>query len=150
MAKKHCYPLLGDSPLGYALFERRTREVLLTPAGVVFVTEARQVLVRFERAAERDASRGDTGVLSLGYSPWFRPSLLLALKTRLAERMPSTRLAPDSAYSPEQMDLLLKGTLQLGIIELPAEGEGLETQCVWHDELVVTLQSRAICSPLLL
>ena len=127
--------------LSYALFDRRTREVFLTPAGVAFVGEARQALVRVERAVECGyaASRRDTGVLSIGYSPWFRPSLLLALQSTFAERMPGTRLALHSAYSTTQIDLLLKGTLQGGIIELPANGDGLEIHCVWHDELVVAL-----------
>jgi DNA-binding transcriptional LysR family regulator len=67
--------------LGYTLFERKTREVLLTSAGTVLVVEARQALERVERAVECGyaASRGNTGVLSVGYSPWFRPSLLLAV-----------------------------------------------------------------------
>ncbi len=130
-----------ERDLDYALFERRTREVLLTPAGIAFVAEARQALVRVERAVECGyaASRGDTGVLSIGYSPWFRPSLLVALQASFAERVPKTRLALHSAYSTTQIDLLLKGTLHAGIIELPANGEGLETHCIWHDELVLAL-----------
>ena len=130
-----------ERDLDYALFERRTREVLLTPAGIAFVAEARQALVRVERAVECGyaASRGDTGVLSIGYSPWFRPSLLVALQAAFAERVPKTRLALHSAYSTTQIDLILKGTLHAGIIELPANGEGLETHCVWHDELVLAL-----------
>jgi DNA-binding transcriptional LysR family regulator len=130
-----------ETAIGYLLFERKTREVALTPAGIAFVAEARQALVRVERAVECGyaASRGDTGVLSLGYSPWFRPSLLVALHTVFAERVPRTRLALHSAYSMTQVELILKGTLHAGIIELPADGEGLETQCVWHDELVVAL-----------
>jgi DNA-binding transcriptional LysR family regulator len=127
--------------LGYLLFERKTREVALTRAGIAFVEEGRQALVHVERAMECGyaASRGDTGVLSIGYSPWFRPSLLVALQSAFAERVPGTRLALHSAYSTTQIELLLKGTLQAGIVELPANGEGLETHCVWHDELVLAL-----------
>ena len=36
--------------------------------------------------------------------------------------------------------MLLKGTLQAGIIELPASGEGLETHRLWHDELLIALR----------
>jgi DNA-binding transcriptional LysR family regulator len=128
-----------ERDLGYQLFERRTREVLLTPAGAAFIAEARQALVRVERAVEYGyaASRGDTGVLAIGYSPWFQPSLLLALQARFAERVPKTRFVLHSAYSMAQIELLLKGRLQAGIIELPADGEGLETQCVWHEELIL-------------
>jgi DNA-binding transcriptional LysR family regulator len=130
-----------ERDLGYALFGRKTREVLLTPAGAAFIAEAREALVRVERAVECGyaASRGDTGVLSIGYSPWFRPSLLIALQRKFAERVPKTRLALHSAYSATQIELILQGTLQAGIIELPANGEGLETHCIWHDELVVAL-----------
>jgi DNA-binding transcriptional LysR family regulator len=127
--------------LGYLLFERKTREVTLTRAGIAFVTEARQALVHVERGMERGyaASRGDIGVLSIGYSPWFRPSLLVALQSEFAGRMPGTRLVLHSAYSTTQIELLLKGTPQAGIIELPANVSDLETQRVWHDELAAAL-----------
>lgn len=130
-----------ERDLGYSLFERRTREVVLTAAGAAFITEARRALVHVERAVEfgYPASRGDTGVLSLGYSPWLRPSLLVTLQTELAEQMPGTRLSLHCTYSVTQIDLILRGTLHAGIIELPAAGGELETQCVWHDELVVAL-----------
>ena len=130
-----------ECDLGYVLFERRTREVLLTPAGTAFVVEARQALLQVERAVECGyaASRGDTGVLSLGYSPWFRPSLLVTLRSAFAEKAAGTRLALYSAYSTTQIDLLLKGTLHAGVIELPADGDGLETQRIWHEELVVAV-----------
>lgn len=131
-----------EGVLGYLMFERKTREVVLTPAGTAFIAEARLALVHVERAMERGyaASRGDSGVLSIGYSPWFRPSLLVALQSAFAQRVPGTKLALHSAYSTIQTEMLLKGTLEAGIIDLPADGEGLETHCVWHDELVVALR----------
>jgi DNA-binding transcriptional LysR family regulator len=130
-----------ERDLSYLLFERKTREVVMTAAGTAFVAEAREALVRVERAVECGyaASLGDTGVLSIGYSPWFRPSLLVALQSAFAERMPGTKLALHSTYSTTQIEMLLKGTLQAGIIELPANREGLETHCVWHDEVVAAL-----------
>lgn len=130
-----------EGNLGYKLFERKTREVLVTPAGIAFVTEARQSLAHAQRAVEcgSAASRGDSGVFSLGYSPWFRPSLLVKLQAAFAEKLPKTRLGLHSAYSATQIELILKGTLQAGIIELPVNGEGLETHCIWHDELVVVV-----------
>lgn len=130
-----------ERSLGYKLFERKTREVLITTAGNAFVAEAREALVHAYRAVECGyaASRADSGAFSLGYSPWFRPSLLVKLQVAFAENLPSGVLALQSAYSSTQIDLILKGTLQAGIIELPVTIEGLETHCVWHDELVVAL-----------
>jgi DNA-binding transcriptional LysR family regulator len=130
-----------EGSLGYILFDRKTREVLLTAAGAAFLTEARRALLHIEYAIDSGyaASRGDTGVLSIGYSPWFRPSLLVALQSTYADKMPGTKLTLHSAYSMTQIELLLKGELQAGIVELPAKGAGLEIDRVWHDELVVVL-----------
>jgi DNA-binding transcriptional LysR family regulator len=85
------------------------------------------------------ASRGDTGVLSIGYSPWFRPSLLFGIQSAFAEMMPGTAIVLYSAYSATQIELLLRGKLQAGIIELPSNTEGIETQRLWHDEFLVAL-----------
>ena len=48
--------------------------------------------------------------------------------------------ASHSAYSTTQIELLLKGTLQAEIVELPAKASGFETNTVWHDELVAALR----------
>src|SRR5579863_10597496 len=51
-----------EGVLGFALFARKTREVILTAAGEAFMTQARQALVHAGRAVEcaYAASRGDT------------------------------------------------------------------------------------------
>ena len=50
--------------LGYRLFKRKTREVLLTSAGVVFVAEARRSVDHATLAVELGgaAIRGETGI----------------------------------------------------------------------------------------
>jgi DNA-binding transcriptional LysR family regulator len=63
----------------------------------------------------------------------------LALQTALAARVPKTRLAFHSAYSTTQIELLLKGMLHAGIIELPPNAEGLTTHRVWREDLILTL-----------
>lgn len=130
-----------EDNLGYRLFERKTREVLVTPAGNAFVAEARRALAHAQRAVEYGyaMSCSDSAVLSLGYSPWFRPSLLVKAQFAFTQKLPNIVLELHSAYSSRQIDLILKGTLQAGIIELPVNGEGLQSHCIWHDELVVAV-----------
>ncbi len=57
--------LVKGQVLGYALFERKTRTVALTPAGVAFVAEARRALMHAQRAIEAGlaASVGETNVI---------------------------------------------------------------------------------------
>ena len=58
-----------EETLGCTLFDRSTRPVSLTPAGKVFLIEAKAILERMARAAEHvhDASTGLGGTLRVGY-----------------------------------------------------------------------------------
>lgn len=130
-----------ETDLGYQLFVRNTREVVMTPAGVAFVAEARQAIVHVERAIEcgRAASRGDTGVLSVGYTPWIDPSPLSSLGASFEAVAPGTRVVFHSEYTIHQIDLLLKGSLNVGLVLLPIEAEDLQTHCIWREPLVLAI-----------
>ncbi len=58
-----------EDTLGCALFDRSTRPISLTPAGKIFLGEAKNILESMSRAAERvhDASTGLTGTLRVGF-----------------------------------------------------------------------------------
>lgn len=58
-----------EGELGFKLFERTTRSVALTPAGVSFKEDAQRILAQSERAADtaRRISKGEAGVVRLGY-----------------------------------------------------------------------------------
>src|SRR3954463_14461694 len=60
-----------EDELGFALLERGAKSVRLTPAGRVFLPEARQVLQRAHEAVEaaRAAANGHTAELHIGYAP---------------------------------------------------------------------------------
>jgi DNA-binding transcriptional LysR family regulator len=130
-----------EAVLGYLLFERGTREVVLTLAGAAFVTEARQALVHAERAVEcgAAASRGDIGAPSVGCTPWLDPSVLTAIRTAFTKEVPDTQVTFHSSYTVNQVDLLLKGSLHAGIILLPINANGLRTHCIWREALSVAL-----------
>lgn len=58
-----------EEQLGVKLFTREKRKVSLTPAGKVFLEEARAILERTRIAVEKTekAAHGDTGNLNIGY-----------------------------------------------------------------------------------
>jgi len=131
-----------EESLGYALFERRTREVLLTAAGTAFLTEARQALVYAERAVEcgSAASRGDTGVLAIGYTAdWFDSFLLTTIRKRFTESRPDTVLTLHSVSAMDQIDMLLKGSLHAGLVHLPIDGGGLQMRTLWREPMALAL-----------
>lgn len=65
-----------EDNIGTKLFDRNTRPVSLTPAGKVFLKEAREILGRMEAAMlrTREASTGLEGELRLGYTKGYEHS----------------------------------------------------------------------------
>ena len=79
---------LLEESLGCALFDRSTRPVSLTSAGKTFLLDARAILERMSRAAERvhDASTGLTGTLRVGYVRGYERSDLSVLMRRFHQQ----------------------------------------------------------------
>ena len=75
--------------MGVRLFERDRRRVALTPAGAVFLEEARSVeqVARAVQAARR-ADRGELGSLRIGYVPAMVSTGLPEMVRRFRQRYP--------------------------------------------------------------
>src|SRR5882757_8108228 len=60
-----------EDEIGTKLFDRNKRRLTLTPAGEAFLKEARQILLRVQRATQlaRATSRGEAGQLSIAILP---------------------------------------------------------------------------------
>lgn len=67
-----------EEGLGVMLFDRGSRPISLTPAGTIFLTDARAILERMDHAAMRvrEASVGMVGTLRIGYTKGFERSNL--------------------------------------------------------------------------
>ncbi|MDY3282296.1 LysR family transcriptional regulator [Dysosmobacter sp.] len=65
-----------EESLGVRLLDRNSRPVSLTPAGTVFLKEAKAVLMRMETALSRtrDASAGLVGTIRIGYTKGYERS----------------------------------------------------------------------------
>src|ERR1700747_1896078 len=61
-----------DHEMGVPLLNRNQRQVSLTPAGEIFLEEARKVLAAADRAVEvtQRSARGETGPLTVGFLVW--------------------------------------------------------------------------------
>ncbi len=79
---------LLEETLGCTLFDRGTRPISLTPAGKVFLLEAKAILERMNRAVARvhDASVGLNGTLRIGYVRGYERSDLSVLIRRFHQQ----------------------------------------------------------------
>lgn len=127
--------------LGYALFLRRTREVVLTQAGIAFIGGARQALSGIRHAVDRGAaaSRSEADEVSVAYSPWLRPSQLSSVKAQIAQIDSRVSLRLISMQPCLQVDSLLSGTIDIGVVELPLAVQDITAMPITRDELVVAM-----------
>ena len=128
-----------ESHVGYLLFNRNTRQIEMTPAGRAFVVEARGVLRQFDRTLEAAAAAGESNRnnIVVGYSPWIDPSILTALKDAEGDKLPKIIL--NSAYTASQIDQLLSGRIDVGLVILPVVAEGIVVAPLWRDSLEAAL-----------
>jgi DNA-binding transcriptional LysR family regulator len=134
-----------EQVLGYSLFERKTREVVLTPAGAAFVAEARLALMHVQRAVEAGAAANaaHAGVVCIGYTPLLDAALLPQIRESFVQAANEATLLFQSTYSTAQIDQILSGHLHAGLVVLPIGTTELRTDSVFRDRLVAAIPERS-------
>lgn len=133
-----------EREIGTALFERTNRRVQLTPAGQVFLQEARDILARVDHAvltAQR-AARGEAGWLGVGFVASATYDVLPVILRRFRERFPDVELVLVELLGTEQGQALREKQIHVGFARLPAQVEGVVLETVVQNTLMVALPAR--------
>ncbi|GIH15504.1 LysR family transcriptional regulator [Rugosimonospora africana] len=112
-----------EQEYGTQLFDRSGGRVRLTPAGDVLVNAARDIVTRVDatRSLVRQAASGQTGVLRAGIPPDTPGGVLAALSTAFAAAEPDIDLELRAATTTDQLDLLDRGALDVGLLQHPVD-----------------------------
>lgn len=83
-----------EATLGYPLFERTTREVVLTPAGLTFYRSATQILADCQGSMTeaRNVAEGRTGRVRIGYMAFAATELMPQAVARFGQKHPEIAL----------------------------------------------------------
>lgn len=128
--------------LNVQLLKRNTRSTQLTPAGIVFLIEARQTLLQAERACDmaRRSAAGMIGTIRLGFVDSIVENLLPTLLRLYQENNPNVDMQLYEATPPEQIESLRNDRLDVGILVLPIlEPGNIYIEPLYEDQLVVVL-----------
>jgi DNA-binding transcriptional LysR family regulator len=127
--------------LGVALFERDTRQVRLTPAGAVFVQEAKRVLAASERALERTnaAARGELGKVRLAHTFAIAAETLPVLLEAFAQDTPQVQVASREMYGADMLHHLREDKLDLALTPRLDVDEDLASEALRCEPLVAAL-----------
>lgn len=136
--------------LGARLFIRSNRRVTLTHAGECFLKEAYAILTQIDQAVEtvHRAERGEEGELCFGLTR----STMLGKQVpqaifRFRTQFPAVHLCLEELNSLEQVDALLRGKIQLGIMRDQSLPTMLQSRLLYADPLVAFLPTKhPLCS----
>jgi DNA-binding transcriptional LysR family regulator len=110
-----------EDALGVALFVRTKRSVELTPVGKDLLPEVRRLLASAEalRPLAQSLARGEAGVLSLAFVSTADYGLLPSLLRDFGARYPGVRLQLTEATSDVQIEELVAGRIDAGLVIPP-------------------------------
>lgn len=134
---------LLEHALDVQLFERTSRIVRLTPAGANFLPEARRLLRLAESAAlaARRSSLGETGTINLGFTAASGYELLPRLITGFREEAPDIDLVLREMVSADQMEALVSGRIEAGLLRPPFNRREFGSICVVREPLLFAAPS---------
>ncbi|MFJ4289148.1 LysR family transcriptional regulator [Cupriavidus sp. NPDC089707] len=133
-----------EEEIGVPLFVRTRRSVALTPAGAQWLPEVRRVLAdaaALPGLAQRLA-RGELGSLSLAFVSTADYGILPDLLRRFRTRHPEVQLQLREATSDVQLEALLEGAIDAGLVirpQLPAMPHGLAYLPLVSEPLVLAV-----------
>lgn len=131
-----------EAGLRAQLFVRTTRSVALTPAGALLLERARQILHLLDQTVEdvQRAERGEIGNVRLGFTDLCAIELIPAIAHRFRAEQPGVALdLRGTFHSQEEIDMLVAGDLDAGIVHGPLAHPALESRRLGSDELVIAL-----------
>jgi LysR family hydrogen peroxide-inducible transcriptional activator len=127
-----------EKQLGFQIFERDNRKVLVTPLGQQVLDRARSIeILMGDLAKLADSQREPLSTpLSLGVIPTIGPYLLPLVLPELQKQYPELKLDIVEDQTAEVLDQLRRGALDAAIIALPYECDGLLALPFWEEDLL--------------
>ncbi|MFI7383829.1 LysR family transcriptional regulator [Streptomyces sp. NPDC049813] len=134
-----------ERELQVRLFDRTSRQVTITKAGMLLLPEARELLARAEvlRAAARRIRDGESGLLRAALPPDIAGATVAAVLTIFQELNPGLELELHELSTSEQLARFAAHELDVGLIHHPCDVTGLELGPVLRRELGVLLPRTA-------
>jgi LysR family transcriptional regulator, hydrogen peroxide-inducible genes activator len=127
--------------LGVKLVERHPKHLQLTDVGKQIVARARRMLSEGDEilALARNNTDPLAGKLKIALIPTIGPYLLPRVMQKLRKALPELGLMLYEHQTEELLKRLKDGGLDVGIVALPVESDGLETRELYKEEFTVAL-----------
>lgn len=130
-----------EAQLGFQLFRRTKRTVVLTEAGQVFFEESQKILLQVDRAIQlaQQTSRGELGQLTIGFVSSAAHNVVPAILQQFRTLHPAVKLELHELTTNEQLQRLRFGQIDIGFVRPPVEEDGINSEIVFREPLIVAL-----------
>jgi DNA-binding transcriptional LysR family regulator len=130
-----------EAEMAVKLFERTNRRVELTPAGQVFLQEARSILDSVEGAVTRAqrASRGEQGWFGVGFVGSANYDVLPTILRLFRERYPEVELVLQELLGEEQEQALREKRIHVAFTRLSTPEPGLTLEPLIQEPLLLAV-----------
>ncbi len=127
--------------LGVQLIERQPKRVLLTAAGEQVVERARRILEASEEVVALARAHRDplSGPLRVALLPTIGPYLLPRIVPALRRSLPRVKLLLYELLTAQILERLRAGELDMGVLALPVELDGLASRELYQEPFQVAL-----------
>ncbi len=127
--------------LGVQLIERQPNNVSLTEAGEQIVSRARRILEASEEVVTLARSHRDplAGRLRAALLPTIGPYLLPRISQTVRKTLPRLELQLYEYQTAQMLEKLQAGDIDVGVLALPVELDGLEARELYTEPFVVAL-----------
>ncbi len=131
-----------EEELGQPLFTRQTRQLVLTDAGTLLLSRARQMLALAEDARAEISDDGQTGRVRIGAIPTVAPFFLPSTLKRFQRTCPHARLVVQEDTTDHLLHALSEGEIDVAIAALPLEARYLAVEELFEEELFTVMAAR--------
>jgi LysR family transcriptional regulator, hydrogen peroxide-inducible genes activator len=128
-----------EEELGQPVFERKTRSVSLTEAGVLLQSRAQQVLTILDDTKAEITDDGQSGRVRVGAIPTIAPYFLPDVLRQFATAFPKATLIVQEDTTEELLKSCTQGEIDLAILALPVPAKYLESEELFEEELLLVL-----------
>lgn len=123
--------------LGFVIFERDNKKVLVTPIGEQFLSKAKAIQLQVDDLMSLTQSRGAvlSHPMTVGIIPTICPYILPKVLPELGAQYPDFQFNVVEEQSAQLIDMLRDGELDAAILALPYKIDGLLTFEFWKEDL---------------
>ncbi|MEP7242523.1 MAG: LysR substrate-binding domain-containing protein [Gammaproteobacteria bacterium] len=130
-----------ESYLGVQLIERQPNKVTLTETGEQIVARARRIVEASDEMVTLARAHRDplAGRLRVALLPTIGPYLLPLISREIRKSLPRLELRLYEYQTAQMLEKIPAGQIDLGILALPVELDGLDSRPLYEEPFVVAL-----------